>query len=606
MDNIITKLFDTTSNLDSSKSIIAVTGIGGFGKSTIVTALCYNPQVKKKFTNGFLFIELGPQATCPKIKLNEIYFDLVGDNISNAESEIVKLTKCTLHNLLVIIDDVWHVEDAVPIMKAFSNCHIVFTTRNNDIAQSLTVVQHGNIVEIGPMTLDEAVFLLTDKHFKFKKITNEVLELLKQLAEDAHMWPLLLCLIRGQLNHHLNQHGQVNTVIKSIQDTLHERGLTAFDKTDVESLTKFRSKSVSICIDTTLELLPKDILDKYITLILYTGIGGFFPKEAIQNLWNTSDLAAKKILDSLYAYGLVLFKNIVMARPLRNQVVVYTCSVISQYIFDSIRSEQVANLSPFGLSHTNKFVGEKLVSLFRISYGVPDPSKLTPKDYLIFTMYQIECVFIPFHLKRITAHILHDPHVILLMLQKVQTTISASNDHIKFLTQFSQQLLTLTSKCKQALKVAQIQNRNITFKMQHFLVINDYDELEKNLEEHCKSSIGSIAQDCIELVNQIMLFCEDTFLTQSFDFVRQMLETMTPQHHFITLEKLPVIKVYIKLHKQIVNSLKTGSTELYEMYTYIARGDFITKLELITFNYRSELQKFAPNIFSNSLVINKK
>ena len=605
MDNIVTKLFDTTSNLDSSKSVIAVTGVGGFGKSTIVTALCHHPLVKKKFTSGFLFIELGSQATDPKIKLNEIYFDLVGDNIGNAESEIIKLTKCTLHNLLVIIDDVWQPEDAKPIIKAFSNCHIVFTTRNNDIAQSLTVVQHGSIVEVGPMTLNEAVDFLTDKQFELKKITNEVLELLKQLAEDAHMWPLLLCLIRGQLNHHLKLHGQVNTVVKSIQDTLHERGLTAFDKTDVESLTKFRSTSVSICIDTTLELLPKDILDKYITLILYTGIGGCFPKEAIQNLWNTSDLAAKEIVDSLYAYGLVLFKNIAMSHPLRNQVVVYTHSVISQYIFDSIRSEQVANLSPFGLSRTDKFVGEKLVSLFRISYGVQDQSQLTPKEYLIFTMYQTEYVFIPFHLKRITAHILHDPHVILLMLQKIQTIISASNNHIKILTQFSQQLLTLTSKCKQALKVAQMQNRDITLKMQHFLFIRDYDELEKNLEEHCRSSIGSIAQDCIELVNQIMQFCEDALIKQ-FDFVRQMLETMTPQHHFITLEKLPIIKVYIELHKQIVNSLKTGSTELYKMYTYIACGDFMRKLELVTSNYRSELQKIAPNILSDSLSINKK
>ena len=604
MDTIVAKVLETTSNLDTCKNVIAITGVGGFGKSTIVVALCHHPLVQKKFTNGFLFIELGPQATDPKIKLHEIYFDLVGDNISNPESEIIKLTKYDLHNLLVIIDDVWHAEDAKPIIKAFSNCHIVFTTRNNDIAQLLTV-NHDNIVEIGPMTLDEAVFLLSNKQFELNKISVEVLELLKQLAEDAHMWPLLLCLIRGQLNHHLKLHGQVNTVVKSIQDKLHERGLTAFDKSDVESLNKFRSKSVSICIDTTLELLPKDILDKYITLILYTGIGGCFPKEAIQSLWNTSNVAAINFINSLSAYGLVLFKNITMSHHSRNQVVVYTHSVISQYIFDNIRSDQVANLSPFGLSRTDKFVGEKLVSLFKISYGVQDPSKLTPKDYLIFTMHQTEHVFIPFNLKRITAHILHDPHIILLMLQRVQTTISASNDHIKIVTQFSKQLLALTSKCKQALKDAQMQNRNITLKMQHFLFVRDYVELEKTLQEHCISSIGSIAQDCIELVNQIMLVCEDA-LTERFDFVRQMLETMTPQHHFITLEKLPIIKLYIELHKDIVNSLKMGSTELYRMYTYAAYGDFSRKLDLVSSNYRSKLQEIAPTVLSTSLAINKK
>ena len=605
LDVIVTKLCDTTSNPDTSKNVIAVTGVGGFGKSTIVKALCHDPQAQKKFTSGFLFIELGPQAIDPKIKLNEIYFDLVGDNINNAEPELKKLTKDNLHNLLVIIDDVWHTEDAKPIINAFSNCHIVFTTRNNDIARSLTAFRHGSIVEIGSMSLDEAVTLLTDKLFELNKISNEVLELLKQLAMDAHMWPLLLCLIRGQLNHHLKRHVQENTVIKIIQGKLHERGLTAFDNNDLDLLNKFRNKSVSICIDTTLELLPKEILDKYITLILYTGIGGCFPKAATQSLWNTSDLQAKNSVNTLYAYGLVTFKNITISNHLKNQVVVHIHGVISQYIFDHVRSDQVANLSPFGVLHTNNSVGEKLVSLFKVSYGIQDLSSLTPREYLNYALYQTEYVVIPFHLKRITAHILHDPHVILLMLQKVQTTISTSSNHIKIVTQFCEQLISLTRNCKQSLKDGQIINRNINLKIQQFLYNRDYVKLEKTLEEHCGNSIGSLAQDSIELVNQIMPVCEDT-LTGSFDFARQMLETLTPQHHFITLEKLPIIKLYIELHKDIFKSLKTGSTELYRMYTYAAHGNFRKKLELVSSNYRSKLQEIAPNVLSSSLAMYKK
>ena len=602
---IIAKLCDTISNLDSSKNVIAVTGVGGFGKSTIVTALCHDPQVQKKFTSGFLFIELGPQATDPKIKLHEIYFDLVGDNIDNAQPELKQLTKDNLHNLLVIIDDVWHTEDAKPIINAFSNCHVVFTTRNNEIARSLTVAQHENIVEIGPMSLNEAVTLLTDKLFKLNNISNEASVLLKQLAEDAHMWPLLLRLIGGQLYHHLKLHGQVNTVIKSVQSKLHERGLTAFDNSNLELLHKLRSKSVSICIDTTLELLPKDILDKYITLILYTGIGGYFPKAAIQSLWNISDLQAENSVNTLYAYGLVSFKNILMANHLKKHVVVCTHSVISQYSFDHVRSDQVANLSPFGVLHTSNSVGEKLVSVFKVSYGIQDLSSLTPKEYLKYALQQTEYVHIPFHLKRITAHILHDPHVILLMLQKVQTIISASNNHIKIVTQFGEQIIALIHKCKQALKDGQIINRNINLKMQDYLYNRDYVELEKALDEHCENSIGSFAQDSIELVNQIMSVCEDT-LTGSFDFVCQMLETLTPQHHFITLEKLPVIKLYIELHKDIVHSLETGSTELYRMYTYAAYGNFKKKLQLLYSNYRRKLQEIAPTVLSNSLAKYKK
>ena len=606
LNTIIAKLCGSAKNKDVNENVFAVAGVGGFGKSTIVTALCHDPQIQKKFTSGVLFIELGPQATNPIIKLNEIYFDLVGKNVSNVKIEIQKLTKSNLCNLLVIIDDIWYIDDAKPIMQAFSNCHIVFTTRSNYIAKSLTTTDHENILEVGPMTLDIAVAMLTDKILDLTIILNEDVELLKELAQDAHMWPLLLCLIRGQLSHQLKLNVQVHKAVKNIQDKLHGRGLTAFDKKDVESFNKIRSQSVSICIETTLELLPKNFVDKYITLILFTGIGGYFSKEALQSLWNTSDSIAKTIVSSLSVYGLVSFKNIPMSHYLRNQVVVvYTHSVISQYVFDHIRSDQVATLSPFGLLFTNNAIGEKLVSLFKTSYGVQDLSQLTFKEYLIYTMHQTEYVFIPFHLKRTTAHILHDPHVILLMLQRLQTVISASVSHIKIITQFSEQFVALDCRCKQALKDAQVLSRNINLKVQYFLFERKYVELEKTLEEHCRISIGSIAQDCIRLINQVMQMCEDSLL-ENFEFVHQMLETMTPHHHFITMEKLPILKLYVSLHKEIDNSLKKGSTEISKMYNYTAYGEFNEKLKAVSYHYENKLQEIAPNVLSGSLAMYKK
>ena len=586
--------------------MFAVTGLGGFGKTTIVTALCHDPRVQKKFTSGFLFIELGPQAADPIIKLNEIYLDLVGEYISNVETEIKRLTKDNLHNLLVIIDDIRHIDDAKPIMQAFSNCHIVLTTRSNDIAKSLANPDCENILEVGPMTLDIAVAMITDKLVDLSMISNEDVKLLIQLVRDAHMWPLLLSLIRGQLSHHLKLSVHVHKAIKIIQDKLHGRGLIAFDKSDVESINKIHNQSVRICIETTLELLPKYILDKYISLILYTGIGGYFLTEALQSLWNTSDPEANNIISSLSVYGLVSFKNIPMSHYLRNQVVVvYTHSVISHYMFDHIRSDQVAKLSPFGLFFTNNTVGEKLVSLFKASYGVQNLSQLTFKEYLSYTMHQTEYVFIPFCLKRITAHILHDPHVILLMLQRIQTVISTSVSHIKIITQFSERFVALDRRCKEALKDAQVLNGNINLKVQRFLFVKDYAELEKTLEEHCKTSIGSFAEDCIELINQVMQMCEDSLL-ENFEFVHQMLETMTPQHHFITMEKLPILKLYVNLHKEIDNSFKKGPTELYKMYCYTAYGEFNEKLRAVSSHYKNKLQEIAPNVLSGSLAMYKK
>ena len=596
LDAIVTKLCINTINQNAHNKVFAVTGVGGFGKTTIVVTLCHDRRVQKQFTGGVLFIELGPQAPDPKVKLNEIYFSIVGkplENNNNVEFEIGKIFKDNFQDFLVIIDDVCDAEDVKPIIAAFTRCHVVFTTRRNDIAQKLAVGE--NIVSVGPMKLDEAVTLLTDDLLRLNKISGDDKELLKELAQDAHMWPVLLCLVRGQLNHHLKLNIHVNKAINNVQHKLHGRGLTAFDKVDIESASKIH-KSVSIYIESTLELLPEVALNRFITLILFTGIGGIFSKAALPNLWNISDLEAKKVVKMLSDYGLVSFKNIATSQHLQNQMVVHTHSVISQYMFDNVRSDQVATLSPFGLFCTKESVGGKLESLFRNSYLQHDLklSQLTPREYLTYTMLKIEHVIIPFQLKRITAHILHDPHIILLMLQRIHNTIRKSVSHLQIITKFSEQMVVIDTKCKKALKDAQVLNRIINSDIQHFLFMRDYDKLEKILEEWCAAfSNEIITQDCIELINQIIPMCEVSIL-DNFDFIRQMLETMTPQYHFITMEKLPIIKLYIGLHRDIVSSLKKGSTELYKMYTDTNSGDFIKKLESVSSKYLSKLKEIAP------------
>ena len=137
LDEMVSKLCQSTIDPDSYGTNMTVTGAGGFGKTSLVTALCHHSVIKEQFTDGVVFIELGSQATDPSMKLSQLYHLLTGHNIKQgdlnlAEQEISQLTSLYCHNLLVIIDDVWHVEDAEPIVKAFSNCTIVLTIYQNE------------------------------------------------------------------------------------------------------------------------------------------------------------------------------------------------------------------------------------------------------------------------------------------------------------------------------------------------------------------------------------------------------------------------------------------------------------------------------------------
>ncbi len=71
LDTITAKLLEAPINPDGFSTTVNITGSGGFGKTTIVKSLCHQPIVKENFADGFVFIELGPQATDPSVKLSQ-------------------------------------------------------------------------------------------------------------------------------------------------------------------------------------------------------------------------------------------------------------------------------------------------------------------------------------------------------------------------------------------------------------------------------------------------------------------------------------------------------------------------------------------------------
>ena len=120
MDEIAAKLLQVNNDPSKHETTITITGSGGFGKTTTVISLCYHPIVHNQFTDGFLFIELGPQATDASVKLRAMY-NLLTDqqcDINVVQQKVNQLTREYYRNLLVIIDDVWHVEDAEPLVRA--------------------------------------------------------------------------------------------------------------------------------------------------------------------------------------------------------------------------------------------------------------------------------------------------------------------------------------------------------------------------------------------------------------------------------------------------------------------------------------------------------
>ena len=104
MNEIAAKLLQAIADPNKYETTLTITGAGGFGKTTIVVSLCYHPNINKHFTDGFVFIGLGPQATDPSIKLSQLYHLLTGKilnpcDINHVEQEIRQIISNYYRNL---------------------------------------------------------------------------------------------------------------------------------------------------------------------------------------------------------------------------------------------------------------------------------------------------------------------------------------------------------------------------------------------------------------------------------------------------------------------------------------------------------------------------
>ena len=130
------------------------------------------------------------------------------------------------------------------------------------------------------------------------------------LAHDVHLWPLLLSLVRGPLSHYVTHQKMLfYDAIRMVHQKLYARGLTAFDRSNIDSNKSNRKNTVKACIETTLDLLKKSDSDKMKVMVLYSGIGCAIPTIVLHVIWKASLLEADDTMSILWGHGLVIYSS---------------------------------------------------------------------------------------------------------------------------------------------------------------------------------------------------------------------------------------------------------------------------------------------------------
>ena len=323
LDSIVAKLIEKDS-MPSAGTTVNISGIGGIGKSTLAKALCHDLRLRNYFLDGFLWIRLGPIPLSPAIKLGQLYHLLTNKtDVGNQSFFIDKLQGLVsnhLHKLLVIIDDVWEVPDALVYTQVFNGCKIVMTTRRENVNK---LIPSKMCITVEQMSEEEAVELLN--HDLPKKLSSDQVV---TLAHKLHYWPLLLKLMHDYLLVYCaEQHMTLQQAINHIQEVLKEKEFNVFD------VDKHKIAVVAM-VQCSLEILTLDEVHALQKFVLLVGFSMPIPVALLPTMLKFSEEVTEKLCKRLLQFGLISHSQFMIA-PSNKAITCYEVHpVIAQYIMD--------------------------------------------------------------------------------------------------------------------------------------------------------------------------------------------------------------------------------------------------------------------------------
>ena len=583
---------------DKAEAVVAVTitGDAGFGKSTLAKAFCHSEEAKQHFTNGFILIELGPNAPNPLFKLMRLYYllshgsQLDGADVNSMLQHFHSLIVKKHPNVLVIIDDVYKAHDAQPYVTAFRSCKIIVTTRLGDVAKQLSSCK---IVSVGPMERSEATKLLLDISVQ---IADDDERIVDELVTDVYFWPLLICLARGQL-----QVG--HRTIEDLQNKLYGEGLehTAYDID--KDVTQGRKVAVAACIESSLQLLEDaNEHDCLVNLVHHSGVGGVTSFRRVTRLWNLPEGDCLQLLSKLDLMGLLMFIHPAAGNT---KATVKVHNVISQYLMDS----QVYN-PPAHMDDSQDKLEEEGNQMFSVYFlsrqgqghgnqAGSSPEKIigTPEHALTTALHNIDEHGLSSYMHRMSSQGVTYGRWILIAIENLYAIIVNFNK-LPNSTSLVETADRLSSECQSV--TMEYPQEVYQLKESTRIHLNDrnYDSAKQLLKQYfSNNSLKRIGSQTKDLADQVYLNC-DQYNKRQIKRHCEFLYCFTPDYDFGQNLQLPQLLLMINFHQRITTAFASGPSAMEEVAEEVWAGKMAEQSGLLNANYMIKLQEVAPHYVS--------
>jgi hypothetical protein len=274
----------------------ALTGAGGFGKTTLAAALCHDDAILQAFDDGILWVTLGETPNLADA-LAKLYAGLTGERPSFKDAEDAATTlaeKLERKTCLIVIDDVWDPAHLRLFLRGGEGCARLITSR---LLQVATDAQAKRLL-VDEMSGQEAVAMLTGRLPE----PPPDLTPFRVLAQALGEWPLLLRLAGSAMAELVALGAPVDQALASVREDLAEGGITSWDRSSESD----RNAAVTQTLKASLKQF--DSLEQE----LYQHLAVFpedepVPLEVAAELWGLAGGATRRLVMKLASASLLEF-----------------------------------------------------------------------------------------------------------------------------------------------------------------------------------------------------------------------------------------------------------------------------------------------------------
>jgi WD40 repeat protein len=258
----------------------ALSGAGGFGKTSLAIVLCHDEDIVQNFDDGVLWVTLGQNPNV-MAGLTTLYAGLTGDRPGFASEEDAAFQlaqKLEDRACLLVLDDVWDESHLRPFLRRGQGTARLFTTRMAEIAAT------AHPVNVGEMRAEEATALIS------QGVPGIDAGRARELSARLGEWPIALELAGAMMRQRIEQGDSPENAVRRMLQLLDKKGPQGLARGTGDP----RRRTIDGVLAGSLELLNTDDR-KHLTELSAFPEDIAIPLSAAAGLWGLDEFDSEEI-----------------------------------------------------------------------------------------------------------------------------------------------------------------------------------------------------------------------------------------------------------------------------------------------------------------------